>query len=428
MMITQQQATEQEKGLKNQNATRKLAKSPTLPDAPTEVRPVRLGEVSKKRSEQPDRPSPKEKKLSGGEYKHLTMSQCSLSNPMAARYLEFARQVLSVLDNPNLSNQEEALVTLCRGFHLTEFLKKKKEVTKPKKKKEEVLKSVENKEKEGVPPSLIHKARLVLPTFSVPVSIGTGNDRVKLVYPSQSDKDKAVFRDHSYALTALSYKDRKVLTKMLEDVEEDRKYLNSDDYRTAIRELCILRQITDPKLAHDKCAAMFEKTPLKGRGSIVAMKQYIVLNDKKKLLSKTHLMATLRTLESLSELDPPRGVDSWDSNSLTAIATKNKVTEEQLTAEFGRPTWKGAQNLGRCHPRILALQVNEMNDEKVSDQFEAAFFDKEGGIKRYWLPILEIQKAFVPEGNDSESKQDKGPPVAKAILKRKSQSSQSKGT
>jgi hypothetical protein len=319
---------------------------------------------------------------------------------MVARYMEFGRQILSALDTNRIINLDESLVVLCKGFHLTELLKKKLKKAEPAKQAEKGKKATKEEVKEGAAPELIKKASQFLPTFTVPTHAGTGGDRVKLVYPSQSAKDKASYTDQAVVINQLSKKDRNVLTKMVDDIVEDKIFLNSDAYRTAARKLSVDEpKFGDPSELHKLCETAFKDTPLTGRGSIVALKQFTILKNENRLLKPNHLKSTLHTMASLGAAVHPKVDATWNPEDFQSLVRANPKSEEEIKADCDRPRWKGAQNLGRCHPRILALQVSGSDAEQgLNELFVKAFLNEDRSVKPYWHPILQEQQAFQPSG------------------------------
>lgn len=404
-------------------------KKQTVPDAPSRTaRSGRSGQDIPKKKTATARPSAASKGSgrTGSSDAHLTMSQVAAANPMASRYLNFGRLIFMAMEQ---GVSKEKFHVLCESFYIEETLRKSSSKEEKKKQKATESKVPSLPEKKEVPDGLIKQAMQVLPSFVTPNRVGSGLDSKKISYPDQGKRDRSDYKSRQRFLGQLTSANLGVLSRVLENCADDRAYLNAPEYRTSIRERIAHSKDGDEGETPFAAFALNDEDRKKylddffskvffleeWGGTVVALKQFYMLQKDMKLLSDPHLKATLRLFKSLSDIPAPSAEDSWPADDLKVVAERTGVTVEQLKSEMGTPQWKGSQNLGRCHPRVLALQIDDLKKkghEERYQEFRGLYLEAfttltiDGGgrheIKPYWRVLLSQEKSHGTSRRNSE--------------------------
>jgi hypothetical protein len=301
---------------------------------------------------------------------HLTMRQVHQANPLASRYLDFARPILQIAQEGGHSKEECDLrfAATCWGFFYSECAKSSTGLafsTSGRKAKASVPQEGKQDKKEGrvarqtdVVGPLAQTCARVWPTIHGQPAIGTGADTKNMDPLLNPVLDQLRHLEYTDILTKMAKKDRSALSKITATTLEDRRFLNSEEFKQRTKELVAADEfLKNPKEAMKVIPLRFPQDSFwHTRMTVTAYKQYQVLKKENLLLTEAHFRTVLRVLTILeAELKKPRPLDP----DLQKKLKDGGVTDQDVSGRSTVPFWKGSRNLGRIHPRIVALQLRE---------------------------------------------------------------------
>jgi len=313
---------------------------------------------------------------------HLTMCEVSRANPLAARYLEFSRLILTICQTGGhtQSERDRRLAISCEAFYISECAKNRSGLAlniKDKKKGKAQASSGEGKKVEKPEKRKMNKigetarkCARVFPTIKAIPFVGIGDDRKHLPTKSNSVLDQIHHGEYVELVGKLPVKDQNALSKITEVSLEDRKFLNSEKYQEVTKALMEKRKDEggETKIEPEEVATWFPPDSFwKTRMTVTAFKQYHALKSEGMLLTDSHLQTTIRVLQEvaigLSTISQP------PTDLTRKLIETGRVAEEDLHTRGTEPFWKKSRNLGRIHPRVVALQLLEDGNQRGMEEW-----------------------------------------------------------
>jgi len=289
--------------------------------------------------------------------------------------------------------------------------------------------------------NLAHKVSQFLPSFWNVRRTAPGDDPLDYLPVDQSVvaiRSKAIFKEQLSQVEKLSKKDSVVLEHMHSNYVSDRKLLNDSKVVSATAAGFFNRlsneskgtQVSVGKLAEEFLQQISKKDPFWGKKiNRVDVKAWIVLHERKQLLHEKEATSVLRVWEKLAALENGDGILS--SKEFKTFASKAAFTEDQLKEALKPIKWRGSSNLGRIHPKIMAITAIIANEtkraEKLQELVDTPYFapimndrdtknlkeegtEEKGNKPRNWLSLLQTEICDLSEEPEQPAPSSADPP------------------
>jgi len=331
-------------------------------------------------------------KVSGDARYHLTVSQAADANPLVKRYISFCRTILKLSEQKengrDISDVDFSHV--CKAFYLTESIKTKSGKTilgqKAKLEKQKGSSQDTGRVREQVGKTA-QNLRCLIPSYLCPNQFVTNNaDVIKFDNSTNTLRSKLHNTELRTLAGNLPAALRGIVAKMALAHVEDKKILTNRGKQARSNEE--LKGL-EGKTQAERSERMFSNLmPFwNQRWTITATKQFLSLRAEEKLCTLGHANAALKVYDWLSR--EHQVVNSGEVRSLNEklVQTQNHLNHEALQTAQQSVHWTKSVNLGRIHPRIMALTLHALGAPEEVQVRAVEIFGR-----TYFAPILSIRR------------------------------------